>query len=229
MGKRAIRLILLGALVGCGSSGLNHAGTGGSSGSGGSNGTSDGGDASGMLTFTTTFPPAMPLGQITFADLPTICRDVDNYRGELASDATFRPVLCKYAGIQAGISTVGPNATDAQVQQACITASSNCQSNPPRPFSILGCSVTPLNTCTATVAQYAACLEDSVAQAEAAVASIPACTSLTVAGLSATGETTGTPPPPASCVTFAAACPPSGGVGDLPPPFISPGTLAPNP
>ncbi len=137
MGKRTIGLLLLGAVAGCGSSGLSHAGTGGSSGTGGSNGTGDGGDASGMLTFTTTFPPAMPLGQITFAELPTICRDIDNYRGELASDATFRPVLCKYAGIQAGISTVGPNATDAQVQQACITASSNCQSNPPRPFSIL--------------------------------------------------------------------------------------------
>jgi hypothetical protein len=61
MGKRAIRLLLLEALAGCGSSGLNHAGTGGSSGPGGSDGTGDGGDASGMLTFTTTFPPAMPL------------------------------------------------------------------------------------------------------------------------------------------------------------------------
>jgi hypothetical protein len=206
MGNRAIGMLLLGAFAGCG-----------------------GGGAGGTLKFMTTLPATTPLGQITFAQLPTICGDIDGYRGQLASDATFRPVLCKYAGIQAAASTVGPNATDAQVQQACITAASTCESAPPRPFALLGCSVTPPATCTATVAQYAACLEDSVAAAEASVATIPTCTSLTVATLRASGGTTGTPPPPVSCVTFESACPGSGGIGDLPPPFISPGTLAPTP
>jgi hypothetical protein len=42
-------------------------------------------------------------------------------------------------------------------------------------------------------------------------------------------STTGTPTPPTSCMTFDAACPSSGGYGDVTPPLISPQSLAPNP
>jgi hypothetical protein len=209
-----IGLLMLGVLVGCGSD-RNTGAPDGASG--------------GTPPFMTAVPGTTPLGQLTQAQFGTLCGDVATYRSLLAADPSFRAVYCAFGGITAATRAAGPSATDADVQQACSAAASSCMSAPQQPFT-LACEVTVSATCTATVAQYTTCLDDSVAAAEVSVAAIPSCDSLTVAELRGDGDTLGTPTPPASCATYDAACPISGGgSGDLPSPALSPEALAPNP
>jgi hypothetical protein len=213
-----------------GSSGNGSAGADGGAGAGaGSGGGAGSAGAGATPTFMSTLPAATPLAQISLAQLTTICTELNAYRSNLAKSAGFAPVDCKYAGIFSGMSTVGPVATDDQVRQACSTAVSNCVATPTQPFT-LDCSVAPFNDCAATVAQYTACLNDSVAAAEVSVASLPSCSALSVALFrSDSGSVMSLPTltAPASCVTYAAACPTS--AGDIPPPLISPEVLSPNP
>jgi hypothetical protein len=195
MVKRAILSVLaLGALAACG---------GGSS-------TSSAG------SFSTTVPATTPLGQLSSAQLTTLCSDLNRYGMTLASNPTFKQGQCKLAGITAAAFAAGLGAatTDAQLQMACSMTYTQCLNAPPQTTTGGSCTTAPAASCTATVAQYTACLNDSVTVGEAALAMLPACNTITAASLSSSTGGTGGGNPPASCTTFSAACPDTGSLPD---------------
>jgi hypothetical protein len=129
-----------------------------------------------------------PLSELTPAELTKICQDL---APNLAS------VSCDLAGfIAAGYAAAyDQSLTDEQIQAACTQTSHTCQNQQP-PLDCSQAGPAPTN-CTATVAEYFTCIDDTVAQ-------IPACGSLTRKALS--GSTTALFDP-ASCTTLEMKCP----------------------
>ena len=194
--RQTVGILAMAALIGCGSSG-------GSVGS-----------------FSTTVPPSTQLGQLSSAQLTSLCSDLNRYYTGLASNASLKQGSCKLAAVLTASLTVGSSTTDAQLQAACNQAYNQCLSGSSTTGQTLTCTETPPASCTATVAQYTACLNDNVSATTAAFASLPACNSLTVASLSADGGSGGGGDElPASCKTFSAACSDTG--ADLPDPTSS--------
>ncbi len=200
--KAIIGAIVLGSLAACG-----------------------GGSIGGSTTFTTSVPGSTPLNQVSGTQLTTLCNDVDKYvtafgENVLAKQTTtLKQGKCTALGYEAA-ATANANAnaiaanstTDAELQSACSMEYNQCLQLTVSPTSRT-CFQTPPGSCTASVSQYAACLNDVVVAAEATLGSLPSCSSLTVGtfsadlskagiGVASWAATSG----PASCATFSAAC-----------------------
>jgi hypothetical protein len=136
----------------------------------------------------TVVSPGKPLGELTPSEAAQVCED--------ASPA-LRAVSCNLAGfISASYSAAyDTTLTDDQLKAACSTTASACQSQLAQP----DCSAIsrPPGSCMATVGEYFACLEDTVAL-------VPDCSATTRAMLTGTGPNLAKP---ASCETLAAKCP----------------------
>jgi hypothetical protein len=210
--KATIGAIVLGGLAACG-----------------------GGSRGGSTTFTTSVPGSTPLNQVSGTQLTTLCNDVYKYvtavDENVFANQTLKQGKCTALGYDAAFAA---NATtDAELQSACSMEYNQClqytlSPGPPT------CFKTPPASCTATVSQYEACLNDVVVAAEAILGSLPSCSSLTISTLSADASQAGysagaTSGPaswavtsgPASCATFSAACSYTG--GDL----LDPSIIAP--
>ena len=152
-------------------------GTGGSPGSGGSSGT---GGSSGSGSSVTTLGDTKALGALTAAEATQLCKDVYAYFGKNISMAT----ACKYRGLSDATSS-SPS-TDAQMQQVCKDHENACTQagtgvgSADKP----GCGDIPA-TCTATVAQYSACISDEVAVFNQGVSGLPSCATALTANMSA--------------------------------------------
>ena len=195
--------------VGCTSSTSPSSGTGGSSSSGGAVGSGgssgSGGQAGGGATgggSVTTLSDTKALNALTAADATQLCKDVYAYFGKTIPMAT----ACKYKGLSYATSSSAP--TDTQFRQICTEHETSCTQansgvgsadNP-------GCNDIP-STCTATVAQYSACISDEVTAFNTAVDGLPSCAASTSATISAVWEVM-TPTTPASCDALTATkCP----------------------
>ena len=200
-----------GGAVGAGgsSSSGGAVGTGGSSSSGGAVGSGgssgSGGQAGGGATgggSVTTLSDTKALNALTAADATQLCKDVYAYFGKTIPMAT----ACKYKGLSYATSSSAP--TDTQFRQICTEHETSCTQansgvgsadNP-------GCNDIP-STCTATVAQYSACISDEVTAFNTAVDGLPSCAASTSATISAVWEVM-TPTTPASCDALTATkCP----------------------
>ena len=159
---------------GCSSSGTaSPSGNGGSPGSGGANGgtggssTGTGGAGGGGSAKVTTVAGSKAFKDLTDAELTQVCNDTFAYFGSSITIAT----RCKWAGLQASSSS-SPT-SDAMMQMTCTTHQSLCTSadggagNNPTCFG----SIDP--ACTATVAQYAACITDETAGFSDTVKALP--------------------------------------------------------
>jgi hypothetical protein len=173
-------------------------GTGGSSSSGGAVGT---GGSSSSGTSVTTLSGTKALNTLTTADATQLCKDTYAYFGQTISMAT----ACKYKGLSYATSSSAPS--DAQFQQVCKDHESACTQagsgvgsadNP-------GCSDLP-STCTATVAEYSACISDEVATFNQGMSGLPSCTTATSASMSAVWNVMA-PTAPASCDSLTNKCP----------------------
>jgi hypothetical protein len=155
----------------------------------------------------TSVPGSKSLATLTPADTAQICTDTSAYVTRNVSKSD----LCKLAGLFAApfVLVGNPNATDADVQTACSDAVTSCNSSSADGGSTATCSVGDTSTCnaTATVDEYSKCVTDTTSALKGTLNAIPACSSLTVASLSADGGTGGTSTPPASCVTLMNDCP----------------------
>ncbi len=182
-------------------------GSGGSSGSGGQAGgtSASGGQAGGGASgggSVTTLGDSKALNALSAADATQLCKDVYAYFGKTIPMAT----ACKYKGLS--YATSSSASTDTQFQQLCTDHQSSCTQaqsgvgsadNP-------GCNPIP-STCTATVAQYSACISDEVTAFNKAVDGLPSCTASTSATISAVWEVMA-PTAPASCDALTATkCP----------------------
>jgi len=141
-----------------------YAGTGGSIGSGGT-GTGSTTGAGGI----TSLDGEKLLGDLTPAEVTQLCNDAYAYLGNTVSQAT----LCKAEGLTYSISTSAP--TDAVMRENCAAREEACLNASPY---VPDCGEMP-SPCTATVADYSACVLDQASTYNNTVGTIANCTELT--------------------------------------------------
>lgn len=199
---RASRLVVLAVTstalavaYGCGSS------------SGGGGGTGPGG------TYSSGLPGSTSAGSLTGDQFTQFCESAAQY---VATKAPAQELLCKFAGesAAAAVAVIGTSATDQSVQQACTDTYNSCiNTKAADAGSGTNPCTKPSGACTATVTQIETCVNESVSTVQTAVNAIPACSSLTVASLKATGSggasggTSTIPTLPQSCTDANTACP----------------------
>jgi hypothetical protein len=157
------------------------------------------------------FPADRTVGDLTDSDLATLCQSVHAYYG-MSSGA--KDLNCKGAGLIAVVPIlIRSMKTDADLQKACSDASASCETRAASGGDAGASAICgkPTGSCTATVAEYEACATDQSAQLASAAANIPACETLTLAGIQSSLEagvgTTTAPATPPSCQTLATKCP----------------------
>jgi len=174
-----------------GTGGAGIVGTGGVSAGGGtgSGGTGGGGSV-------TNVDGGKPLGGLTPSESAQLCQDTSAYFGRNISQAT----LCKEAGLGYAVSSSA--SSDAQLQKNCATQEATCLQGGP---AIANCTSIGAS-CTATVAQYSACITDRVADFNQKVSALASCATVTLPDLQAVWVfMDGTLP--ASCTVVTDQCP----------------------
>ncbi len=206
-------LVGAGALVfalaiaaGCSSSGTSTPnGSGGSPGSGGATGgtggssTATGGSGGGGTAKVTTLAGTKVFKDLTDAEVTQLCNDTLAYFGSSIPSAD----RCKWAGLQASSSS--SPVSDAMMQMICTTHQDRCSAPDGGTGNNSICFSSIDSSCTATIAQYAACITDETAGFSAIVKSFPACSAVKVDDVPSIMATEGQTPP-ASCTAFTNAC-----------------------
>lgn len=227
-------------LVGCGSSG-GSTGSGGTNGAGGSGkagitGTAGNGSAghtgSGGTTgtgsgFTTSIGSGTKITGLTSGQATQLCSDIESYENRTLTPITC-PALPAIEGLDAANDDLIENssATGAELQAACTARKADAGTCPISSSADAGldsCDISSVpSTCTATVGDLTACLDDMVTSYSQFVAAIPTCTTLTpaiVAAYFAADGGGGGPADPASCAVIESdACnvPDDSGTNDSP-------------
>lgn len=191
------------------------AGAGGGSGGGGAGGGSGGGGAGGTQTasasgctmtqggtMVTSLCSEAPLNALTPAEQVQLCSETGAY----VAGAVDRAVSCKYVAIVASASSSAP--TEAEMQAACSAREMACNQDD----TIMGagamtqCSAIPM-TCSATVAQYSACVLDQAVVFEQGATALTSCAMLTLANLSTVYDVPMAATNAPGCMALKTACP----------------------
>jgi hypothetical protein len=168
-------------------------GTGGTSTSGGSGG----GGSSG--TSVTTVSGANALNALTADEATRLCDDTYAYFASAIPQATS----CKWKGLAYATSSSAP--TDEKLKSNCTTKETSCLgAAPSEVWPNPGCNDLP-KTCTATVAEYSACISDEVAGFIKTVDGLSSCADFTKDGTTAIWDVMGAEPV-ASCSSLTAKC-----------------------
>lgn len=106
--------------------------------------------------FSTNVTPSKPLNQLTPQETQKVCEATTTYVGKGLQDATFTDLVCRITGLVSVLSV-----PDAEVQMACTTAYNACKAAPaPTEVPAGACGSTQATDCTATVAEYEACVNE---------------------------------------------------------------------
>lgn len=173
--------------------------------------------------FHTSVPASKPLNTLSPSDVKALCMDMVTFLNmQIQADLKNKDLECRGAGLGfAALAANSPNATDAQLQQACQVGYQLCLSAPADAGVSSGnidagvsgdeCTntSTPPASCTATVAQYTACVSEASSSVQDV---LPPCNELTKAKLAMLTGDAGAPGGGAStagpaCMAFQAACP----------------------
>jgi hypothetical protein len=194
-------------------------GRGGSTGTGGGSGAGHGGGAGSGGAFTTSVPSGTKLTALTTAQVAQLCTDLGTY-----VDKNVVPALCQASYSLAGPEAAyldllqNPAATNSELRAICASEVVDAGS-----CSELGadggtgsCNISQVpSTCQATVGDYATCINDETTADLQLYASVPSCSTLTAASLTAyfaaDGGSSANPPEPASCAQFDSTCNVDGG------------------
>lgn len=189
-------------VAGCSSSSNGAGGVGGSTG-GGAGGSGAGGSGSadaGGGTAITTIMGSKTLGSLTAAQGTQLCNDTSGYFGRNITKAQ----ACKFGALSFSLSSSAP--TEADLRTGCTNTENDCnQSDAATGIAVMCSSIPP--SCTATVAQYSACVVDQGALYETNLAALPACSALTRADFDKITTSLPNASPPASCDALMSACP----------------------
>jgi hypothetical protein len=190
-----------GTVAAGGSSGSGGAlSSGGSSGNGGSGGVGGG-------TSPTALNDSKLLNALSTAEAVQLCDETYTHFGT----AIPKEAACKWRGLVYATSSSPP--TEAKLRQNCTTKESACLAlEASKIWLNPGCGEIPAS-CTATVAEYFACMDDEVAEFNQKVLGFPACDTFTTAGTTAIWDAQGSPPP-GDCASLGKKCP------DLYPPIL---------
>jgi hypothetical protein len=154
--------------------------------------------------FSSSIPGGTQFDQLSSAQVQTFCSEVDSFETTSGQAMDDLEITCLFGGLIAAELSAAPQ-TNASVQAACTTAYNQCIAGATSTFSCP--SMTALSSCTATISEYAACLNDATKIEVQAIQSLPTCADLTVADLTTSSGTLSATPPPPSCQTLNAKCP----------------------
>ncbi len=153
--------------------------------------------------FSSTIDGKTEIDKLTTAQQQTLCDEVTSFSKTSGLEQDMTELLCRYGGILAAALTAPDGATDAQVRAACQTGYDMCISTQ----SSGTCNVAGAATCTATVAELSACLNDGFESYQAALKATPPCSAITAAAIqSSQSSSSPAPPQPPSCVTYQQKC-----------------------
>jgi hypothetical protein len=163
------------------------------------------GESGDGATFTTSLAGDRPLTSLNESELDTLCAD----QAMFLSGAAFRADACRLSAVlAAAFSTLGEGeVTDASLRAACSNAYSECLNAGAR--ASMCEAERPVASCTATVGDVAACLNDGAAQAHLLAIEAPDCDSLSTADVtSMSGELpAGVTGESESCQRLQTSCP----------------------
>jgi hypothetical protein len=182
------------------------------------------GGGGGGASFTTSVPGGTKLGDLSDAELATLCAD----GAKFAAEPAHLMDNCRLTAFLSTALTAAfmPDATDASLQMTCAETYGQCL-NPSVDAGQSGYDggagpscTRPAANCTATVAEYTACINDQAAQTHAAASAVPACNAVSLSDVSASDGGTATPTlaEPASCQVVQSKC---SGVTDAAQTFIA--------
>ena len=157
--------------------------------------------------FQSSLPADTQLDQLSTGQIQTFCTELDNFETSSGEVMDSEQLTCLLAGFLAAEFSAAPQ-TRASVDAACTTAYNQCLAQATSTPATFNCpSMSALSGCTATVGEYAACLNDATKVEAQQLQSIPTCADLTVADLTSSSGPVQMPPLPQSCQTFNAKCP----------------------
>jgi hypothetical protein len=190
------------AIAACSSSG-GAGGAGGSSSSGGAGGTggsSSSGGTGGGASPVTSLTGSKAVNALTPVEATQLCNDTYAYFGSAIPKAT----TCKWKALTYGASSSAPD--NPTLQQKCTTQETACTQGGDPWATNSGCNDIPA-TCTATVAEYSACISDEVAVFIQSVNGFPMCASLVMSNVPAIMDAEAGGNTPASCTSLGNKCP----------------------
>lgn len=152
-----------------------------------------------------------PLGMATPAEADQICKRTQTWIAKAVAEDKQRQLACRIGGLFAagaasglGGGGAGAGTTDAQLQATCQMAHDQCMmAAPTAPTTPAMCQSFPPG-CTATVAEYEACLNDIPPSVDMTLASLPTCDRVTRLGLLGLLSVVNNIPP--TCRTFQMKC-----------------------
>jgi hypothetical protein len=154
--------------------------------------------------FSSSLPGDAQFNQLMPQQIQTFCDEVASFEASSGQEMDEQEFVCLFAGLIAAELSPAPQ-TNASVQAACMTGYNQCVATPQT--TTLNCpSMTALAGCSATVSDYAACINDATKIDVQAIQSLPTCADLTVADLTTSSGAVQTAPLPQSCQTFDAHC-----------------------
>lgn len=154
--------------------------------------------------FSSSIPGATQFDQLSATQLQTFCDEVDSFYTSSGQDMDGLEITCLFGGFIAAELSPAPQ-TDASVRAACTAAYDQCLANATTTFSCP--SMAALSSCTATISEYSACLNDTTKVEVQAIQSLPTCADLTVADLTTSSGTVMAAPSPSSCQALSDKCP----------------------
>jgi hypothetical protein len=160
-----------------------------------------------------------PLGGTTPAEADAICKSTQTWAKQAFAAEKQKELTCRISSI--GVAAAGTLAgggqagNDAQLRMACKTAYDQCMTAPATDPSSnpAMCQGFP-SSCTATVAEYEACLNDVPPFVDQTVAMLPTCETVSQLSLLSLLAVANTLPP--SCKTFQMKCGGAGGIPGIP-------------
>lgn len=162
-----------------------------------------GGEEEGELA--TSVPGSTPLNQLSAKQAAALCRESNAFIEANGFRTSSQELVCKsLAPITASLASP---ATDAELIQGCSAAYQRCLAEPADTTAETGeaCGLHG-TTCTATVAEYEACLEATALWYTTVIEAYPECSELTLDNVAAgTGNTTALTPP-TECQQLQAKC-----------------------
>ncbi len=163
----------------------------------------------GSGTFSSGLPSSDTLSGLSDSDIQKLCGEISSFTDSYASNTG----ACNIAGYAAAAFSkqLGGTTDTTTLRQLCSAAVSQCQAQSGHIDAGVSASTCqkPSSTCTATVGDLEACLNDAKTAAQKEYAGIPSCSTLTAADLSLTDGSlsVGTASEPASCATLNQKCP----------------------
>jgi len=171
----------------------NHGGSGGSS-AAGAPATNSGSYSSGL-------PGDKVLGSLTDDEAAGLCKKLSDYFSDDGPvGKNIEDVGCRFSSLLTALFTNPP--TDAALQASCKASYDTCVAVPSTTSETC---TKPDAACTATVAEYDACVNDELGALNQLLGSAPSCDEVTLA--SASNPLADAPQPTAACQKIQSKCP----------------------